>query len=268
MLKKKLLILWLVLGFLGIQSITSHPANSATLRDIQRRGALVVAVKDNLRPLGFRDDRGNLQGLEIDLAKRLARDLVGRESPREITREETIDLQPVRNSDRLNAVISGRVDLAIAQITVTNSRSRLVEFSIPYYADGTSLITKNLATISEITNQSIAILNGSSTAGEVRFRFPQARIITVNSYQAGKETLDRGEAIAFAGDTSVLTGWVQNYSEYRLFSRLELYSNSLAIAMPKGEQYQELRQQINILITRYQQEGWLQERIRHWGLPE
>ena len=265
--KKKLLILWLVLGFLiflGVQIIGSQPANSAILRDIQRRGTLVVAVKDNVRPLGFRDDRGNLQGLEIDLARRLAQDLLGRES----TRDEAIDLQPVNNSDRLNVVISGRVDVAIAQLTVTNSRSRLVEFSIPYYADGTSLVTKNLATTSEITNQAIAVLNGSSTAGEVRFRFPQARIIMVNSYQAGKEILDRGEAIAFAGDTSVLTGWVQTYPEYQLFSRLELYSNSLAIAMPKGEQYQDLHQQVNILISRYQQEGWLQERIKYWGLSE
>ena len=262
--KSKLLILWLVLGFLGFQVITAYPANSATLRDIQRRGTLVVAVKDNVRPLGFRDDRGNLQGLEIDLAKRLARDLISRES----TREEAIDLQPVRNSDRLNVVITGRVDIAIAQITVTNSRSRLVEFSIPYYADGTSLVTKNLATTSEITNQSIAVLNGSSTAGEIKFRFPQARIITVNSYQAGKEILDRGEAIAFAGDTSVLTGWVQIYPEYRLLPRIELYSNILAIAMPKGEQYQDLRQQVNILMARYQQEGWLQERIKYWGLSE
>lgn len=258
--KRKLLLLWLVLGFLGVQVISSHPANSATLRDIQRRGALVVAVKDNLRPLGFRDYQGNLQGLEIDLAQRLAKDLMGREG--------AIDLQPVSNSDRLNVVISGKVDIAIAQITTTNSRSRLVEFSVPYYADGTSLVTKNLATTSDITNQSIAVLNGSSTAGEVRFRFPQARLVLVNSYQAAKELLDRGEAIAFAGDTSVLTGWVQTYPEYRLFSRLELYSNILAIAMPKGTQYQDLHQQINILITRYQQEGWLQSRIKYWGLPE
>ncbi len=262
--KRKLLILWLVLGFLGFQVITVHPANSATLRDIQRRGVLVVAVKDNVRPLGFRDDRGNLQGLEIDLAKRLARDLLGRES----ARDEAIDLQPVNNGNRLNVVISGRVDVAIAQITVTNSRSRLVEFSIPYYADGTSLVTKTLSNIFQITNQSIAVLNGSSTAGEVSFRFPQAPLVLVNSYQEAKEILDRGEAIAFAGDTSVLTGWVQTYPEYRLLPRLELYSNSLAIAMPKGEQYQDLRQQINILISRYQQEGWLQERIKYWGLPE
>lgn len=258
--KRKLLLLWLVLGFLGVQIITSNPANSATLRDIQRRGTLVVAVKDNLRPLGFRDDRGNLQGLEIDLAKRLARDLLGR--------EEAIDLQPVNNSDRLNVVITGRVDLAIAQVTTTNSRSRLVEFSVPYYADGTSLVTRTLGNTSEITNQSIAVLNGSSTAGEVRFRFPQAQLVFVNSYQAGKEILDRGEAIAFAGDTSVLTGWVQTYPEYRLFSRIELYNNILAIAMPKGDQYQDLRQQVNNALILYRQEGWLTSRIRYWNLPE
>lgn len=258
--KSKLLLLCLILGFLGIQVIVSQPVNSATLRDIQRRGTLVVAVKDNLRPLGFRDDAGNLQGLEIDLAKRLAQDLVGREG--------AIDLQPVSNNDRLNIVISGKVDLAIAQVTVTNSRSRLVEFSVPYYADGTSLVSKTLGNINEINNQRIAVLNGASTLGEIKYRFPQASVVIINSYQAAKEMLDRGEAIAFAGDTSVLTGWVQTYPEYRLFSRLELYSNSLAIVMPKGSQYQDLHQQVNNALIRYRQEGWLTSRIQYWGLPE
>jgi len=258
--KRKLLLLWLVLGCLAIQIIASHPVKSATLRDIHRRGSLVVAVKDNLRPLGFRDDQGNLQGLEIDLAKRLAADIFGREG--------AIDLQPVSNQDRLNLVTTGRVDLAIAQIGTTISRSRLVEFSVPYYADGTSLIAKTLTKTADITTQAIAVLRGSSTANEVSYRFPQARLIPVNSYQAAKEILDRGAAIAFAGDTSVLAGWVQTEPEYRLFPHLELVSNSLAIAMPKGLQYNDLHQQINNAIARYQQSRWLQTRTQYWGLPE
>lgn len=259
MYKRKLALLCLAITVVGVQIITAHSANSATLQDIQRRGNLVVAVKDNLRPLGFRDAQGNLQGLEIDLAKRLAEDLFGRAG--------AIDLQPVNNSDRFDAVISRRVDIAIANVTINTSRSRLVEFSIPYYADGTSLVSKNLATTTEITTQSIAVLNGSSTISEINFRFPQAQLVLVDSYQAAKELLDNGGAIAFAGDTSVLAGWVQTYPEYKLFPHLELRSHSLAIVLPKGLQYQDLRQQVNNALIRYHQEGWLTARIQYWGLP-
>ena len=44
--------------------------HSAELDQIKQRGKLIIAVKDNLRPLGFRDASGDLQGLEIDIAKR------------------------------------------------------------------------------------------------------------------------------------------------------------------------------------------------------
>jgi len=258
--RKRFLILCLLWGFLGLQIVFVLPANSAQLREIQRRGNLIVAVKDNLRPLGFRDDQGNLQGLEIDLAQRLAQDL--------FEREDAVALQSVGNNDRLAAITSGRVDLAIAHLTATASRSRLVEFSIPYYADGTSLVSKTLGNIREIDNQQIAVLEGSSTLGEIKYRFPQARIINVPSYQAAKDLLDRNGAIAFAGDTSVLTGWVQTYPDYKLFPHLELRTNDLAIAMPKGLQYQELHQQVNNALLRYQQEKWLLSRVQYWGLPE
>ena len=65
-------------------------ASAAQMPEIQRRGYLNIAVKDNLRPLGFRDANGNLQGLEIDLAKRLAVDLLGK--------ADAVKLQPVVKS--------------------------------------------------------------------------------------------------------------------------------------------------------------------------
>ncbi|MGC1393570.1 MAG: transporter substrate-binding domain-containing protein, partial [Coleofasciculaceae cyanobacterium] len=80
-----------------MSSVASPPAWSATFNEIQARGKLVVGVKDNLRPLGFRDATGNLQGLEIDIAKRLAEELLGK--------ADAVVLQPVKNIDRLNMVI-------------------------------------------------------------------------------------------------------------------------------------------------------------------
>ena len=52
-------------------------ANGAEWQDIEKRGNLIIGVKDNLRPLGFTDNNGNLQGFEIDIARRLAQELFG-----------------------------------------------------------------------------------------------------------------------------------------------------------------------------------------------
>ncbi|MER3589988.1 MAG: ABC transporter substrate-binding protein, partial [Mastigocladus sp. ERB_26_1] len=189
---------------------TQSSASAAELPKIQRRGYLNIAVKDNLRPLGFTDTKGNLQGFEIDLAQQLAADLLGKEN--------AVKLQPVANRDRLSQVLDNKVDLTIARVTATESRARLVNLSIPYYFDGARLITKNtsIQKLGDLEKQKIAVLNNSSTIADVRYYLPHVELVGVNSYQEGRSLLEKNTVVAFAADTSVLSGWVQQYPQYRL----------------------------------------------------
>ncbi|MEB3336525.1 MAG: transporter substrate-binding domain-containing protein [Leptolyngbyaceae bacterium] len=255
--------LCLVMGLTGAQlAIYSQQqsGSAAELIEIQRRGYLIVAVKDNVRPLGFRNASGQLVGLEIDIARRLAQELLGR--------PDAVQLQPVSNQERLPAVLQEKSDLAIARVTATPARSRLVSFSSPYYLDGTALVTQaaKIQRLSDLTNQPIAVLKGSTTIATVRYFLPNATLIGVDSYEAGRQLLESGKAIAFAGDASVLSGWVQEFSRYRLLPTL-LSTEPLSIVMPKGLQYDDLRRQVNAAIARWQQEGWLRQRANYWGLP-
>lgn len=244
----------------GMSLLTSPFALSRDLKTIQAQGQLRVAVKDNLIPLGFRGSDGQLQGLEIEIAQRLSQELLGR--------PDALVLVPVLNQERIAAVLDGRVDIAIARVTMTPMRSRVVAFSIPYYRDGTALITQNPAiqTSLDITNQAIAVLDNSSTIPLIRNRLPQAQLIGVPSYEAARSLLEKGDAIAFAADASVLSGWVQKHPQYRLLTPT-LSVEPLCIVLPKGLQYDELRQQINQILIRWQAEGWLKERAVYWGLP-
>ncbi|WP_289501510.1 transporter substrate-binding domain-containing protein [Gloeocapsopsis sp. IPPAS B-1203] len=239
------------------QAIAAHAAD---LPEIKQRGYLLVAVKDNLRPLGYRDAQGNLQGLEIELARRLAQDLLGSDN--------AIRFQAVANRDRLAVVLNNQVDFTIANVTVTESRARLISFSLPYYFDGTAMITKDSSaqSLSNFAARRIAVLQGSSTISTVRYLIPSAQLIGVNSYMQAYSLLEANAADAFAADASVLSGWVQEYPQYRLLPTL-LSAEPLAVVMPKGLQYNALRQQVNAAIARYLSEGWLQQRARYWGLP-
>ncbi|MBN4004067.1 transporter substrate-binding domain-containing protein [Nostoc sp. LPT] len=239
---------------------TGLTASATEMSEIQQRGYLNVAVKDNLRPLGFKDDNGNLQGLEIDLAKRLAVDLVGK--------AEAVKFQPVANRDRLSVVLDKKVDFAIARVTATESRARIVSFSVPYYLDGTVLVTKDASVqqLSDLSKQKIAVLNNSSTIPKVRYYLSNAELVGVNSYQEAREKIENNAAVAFAADASVLSGWVQQYPQYRLLP-IKLSTEPLAVVMPKGLQYDEFRRNVNQAIARYLEKGWLQQRSQYWGLP-
>jgi polar amino acid transport system substrate-binding protein len=178
-------------------------------------------------------------------------------------------LQPVANRDRLTVVLDGTVDLAIARVTENASRDRLVNFSIPYYLDGTALVTQDasLQKLNDLQQRKVAVLKGSDTISTVRYLLPQVQLIGVDSYEQARSLLESGDADAFAADASILSGWVQEYPQYRLLP-VRLSGEPLAVVMPKGLQYTQLRQRVNDAIARWKREGWLQERVKYWGLPQ
>ncbi len=245
---------------LGILFGVSPVVFSADLTTIEQRGYLIVGVKDNLRPLGFVDEQGILQGLEIDIATRLAEVLLG-----DVT---AVQFRPLANSDRLAAVLNGEVDIAIAGISITPMRQRVVAFSLPYYLDGTGFVTNraNIQDLADLQGGAIAVLKGSEAIPVLQYTLPTARLVPVDSYQAAFNALEMRQVLAFAGDVTVLTGWVQEQPTHHLLPAV-LTAEPLAIALPKGTAYDELRNQINQVLQAWHTDAWLEERATHWGLP-
>jgi polar amino acid transport system substrate-binding protein len=235
------------------------PTQAGTLKEIQHRKKIIVAVKDNLPLLGSRDRVGNLQGLEIDIARKLAAEIFGN--------PESIQLLPVANQDRLKVAIDGTVDLTIARVTITPTRSRVVDFSRYYYLDGTAIITDraNIVKNSDLAGKPVAVLNNSTTIAALQFFIPSAKLVGVTSYQQARSLLTSGKVIAIAADRSVLIGWRKTNPKYHIFPD-KLSTEALGIVIPKGQQYEPLRELVDQSISRWQADGWLQQRIEYWGL--
>jgi len=243
----------------SVFSFLTLPASAVELAEIEARGHLTVAVKDNLRPLGFKDAEGNFKGFEIDLARRLAEEILGDPN--------AVRLEPVMNTERLDVVLTGKVDLTIAQVSQTAARSRIVMFSPHYYLNRIAFVTKNnkINRLSDGKPGKIAVLNQSSAITEVRFHFPDVQLVGVDSYQEALSVLEAGEAVAFAGDETVLAGWTQEYPDYDLLPE-RIGGEALAVVMPKGLQYSSLHQIVNETIRQLKQSGWLQQKAQEWGL--
>ncbi|MFM7471035.1 MAG: transporter substrate-binding domain-containing protein [Nodosilinea sp. LVE1205-7] len=251
----------LMLGvLLGIQATVS-PVFASDLTSIKARGYLVVAVREGWRPLSFRDGTGTLRGLEVDLAHELARLIFN--DPNALT------LRVVTNQDRLAAVLDDQADLAIAGLTITTARRRLINFSLPYYLDGPGFLLQGqkVRHLRDLEQGSIGVLQGSSTLAVIRYRLPRSQLVPLSTYEAGLIALNHGRIDALAGDVTVLTGIQQEQPGYGLLPNL-MTAEPLGIAIPKGNQFSSLETLVNQAVAEWHQSGWLQERVNFWGLPQ
>jgi polar amino acid transport system substrate-binding protein len=234
------------------------PVAAAPLPVIKERKYLIVGVKADLYPLGFVD--GERSGFEVDLARELGRKLFG-------------DLQAIRfvtvkNQERQELLEKDQVDLVIADWSITVSRSRTTDFSLPYLTTSQHILVKNGSSIqklSDLTRRKIAILRGSS--GEVALKnfVPEVSLVTVKSYEEGVEALELGAVEGFAADGTVLSGWAKQHPAYRLINT-ELDATALAIGMPRGLASDSLRRWVNAQIAELLKTGWLAEKANTWGL--
>jgi polar amino acid transport system substrate-binding protein len=244
---------------LGVQ-LAVLPVFAADLAAIRDRGHLVVAVREGWRPLSFRQGDGSLAGLEIDIAHRLAEAIFADPG--------AVEFVVVTNGDRLPAVLEDRADVAIAGITLTRGRQRLVSFSPPYYLDSTGILVRDpqLQRLADLQRRRLGVLQGASAVAVVRYLLPLAVLTPLASYQEALDLLGGGQIDGFAGDVTVLTGWQQEHSGYYLVPSL-LSVEPLAIALPKGTQYTHLRTLLHQTITEGHRSGWLEELANRWGLP-
>jgi polar amino acid transport system substrate-binding protein len=104
------------------------PASAGSLDEIRSRGKLVVGVKTDYAPLGFIDASGHNAGVEIELAKFIARQLLGDPAK--------VEFVPVVFKNRVDYLLSGKIDMILATMVTTPDRLKIVDATIPYLRPG------------------------------------------------------------------------------------------------------------------------------------
>lgn len=180
---------------------------------IKENGVLVVGVKDDVPHFGLKNqESGEIEGFEVDIAKLLAKDLLGDE-----TKLKTV---PVNAKTRGPMVDNGSVDVVIATFTITPQRKKVYNFSTPYYKDSVGLLVKKdkgYTSLKDMNNATIGVAQASTTKkaiGEaaqglgIKLSFSE-----FPDYPSIKAALDANRVDAFSVDKSILLGYVDPNSE-------------------------------------------------------
>jgi putative glutamine transport system substrate-binding protein len=177
---------------------------------IKSAGVLKVGVKSDVPKFGLLNTSTNqYEGLEIELSKLIAQDLLGDASKLSFT--------PVTAKTRGPLLDNGELDLIIATFTITEERKLTYNFSTPYYTDAVGLLVKRApgyGGLADLDGKTIGVAQ-SATSRQAIQDAADALGITVEflefaTYPEIKAALDSGRVDVFSVDKSILNGYLDD----------------------------------------------------------
>ena len=250
-----LLVLVAILLFVVKQPIaqTDTPtelSNSDQVQAIIERGVLRVGVKQDVPNFGYKNpDSGEFEGLEIDIARKIADEL-----------GVDIEFTPVTAQTRGPLLDNGQVDLVIATFTITEERKLLYNFTTPYYTDAVGfLVNKDsgIKTFTDLNGKTIGVAQGSITrtlVSELADKYGIAvNFAELGSYPELSVSLRAHRTDAFSVDQSILSGYIGSKSELMDFS---FSASDYGIVTKLSNK--DLNNYLNSLVEKWTSDGSLQ----------
>lgn len=229
---------------------------------IKKRGKIIVGVRSDTKPFGFRDIEGNLQGFDIDLARILAKHI--------FSDMNAVELVPVTASDRIGKLNSKKVDILIATMSVTDQRRLVVDFSKPYYIAGQAILVNkktDINSVRQLNDKRIIIVYGSTGESSVRINAPEAIIRGYRNYVEAYKALKEGYADAMIADDTVLYNLTLGDPTVKILEK-RLSKEPYAIAFRKGDESKTLQEAVNFTIDLMQHSGKLRQLQEKWGIQQ
>lgn len=229
-------------------------------KNILKNDNIKIGVKYDAKPFGFVNDKGELEGVDIDIAKELTSRLLGSSSK--------VTFVEVTPASRIQAITSGKVDLVIATMTVTPQRKLIVDFSEPYYIAGQALVSPKTSTInsfSDLNKKSVAVVLGTTSERNLRQFAPFARVQGYKTYKAAFKALKAGETDAMTADDTFLLGFVIDNPDFKIIQR-RLTQEPYAIAFKKSDDALTLKDNVNQILTSMKEDGYISRTKRKWDL--
>jgi ABC-type amino acid transport substrate-binding protein len=198
-------------------------AGSATLDRIRASGTITFAYRDGAAPFSFADRDGHVRGYSVELCAAVAASI------QRALKLPSLKLvwQPVDAANRLDAVAGGRADAECGTTTITLARMEQVDFSVPIFVDGGSVLLRansKIAKLADLRGKRVAVIPGTTTEGALvaalNVQDAPATLVPVTDAAQGAAMLRAGKVDGFASDRVVLASLVLRSPQGRQFEVL------------------------------------------------
>lgn len=207
---KKLLALTLAgaltLGMTACGSASNKKSDTVyrSLDEIKESGTINIGVFSDKNPFGYVDENGDYQGYDVYFAERLGEDL-----------GVDVNFVSTEAANRIEYLQTGKVDVILANFTVTDERAEEVDFALPYMNVALGVVSRDDNVIESLDNwnpdDSIIVISGTTAETYLVENYPDIQLQKFDSYATAKEAFENGTSVAWANDnTEVIAFALQN----------------------------------------------------------
>jgi len=195
-----------------------------TLDKIARTGEFVIGYRTDASPLSYDNSEGRPSGYSVDLCRRIAAGVKAHLGDKDI---ETKFVR-ITAEERISAVVDGKIDIECGSTTITLSRQEVVDFSLPVFVTGASVLSKVSAGIqimADLSGKKVGVAKNTTTVGQLEAYLEDnlidAEIVMVDDRIDGMTRLERGGIDALASDQIVLIGRILETRNPRQYSLMD-----------------------------------------------
>lgn len=175
-----------------------------TLDEIKESGTVNIGVFSDKNPFGYVDENGEYQGYDVYFARRIGQDL-----------GVDINFVSTEAANRVEYLETGKVDIVLANFTVTDERAEKVDFALPYMNVALGVVSPDSRVISDLSqigaDDEVIVISGTTAEDYLIKNNPEIKLQKYDTYANAKNALENGNAVAWANDnTEVIAYALQN----------------------------------------------------------
>lgn len=199
-----------------------------TVDEIKSSGKVTIGVFSDKNPFGYVDNNGEYQGYDVYFAKRIAQDL-GVE----------LELVPVEAASRVEFLQTAKVDIILANFTVTDERAEKVDFALPYMKVALGVVSPDSAIITEaeqLNGKTLIVVKGTTAESYFTENYPDVKLQKYDEYNEAYSALQDGRGDAFSTDNTEVLAWAMSNPGFTVGVESLGSTDAIAPAVTKGNE--------------------------------
>ncbi len=205
---------------------TVSTGTARTLDEIKKSGKLIIGVFSDKKPFGYVDENGEYQGYDVYYGNRIAKDL-GVE----------VEYVPVEAASRVEYLVTAKVDIILANFTVTKERAEQVDFVLPYMKVALGVVSQDKALITDVEQlkgKTLIVSKGTTADTFFTENYPEVKLLKFDQYSEAYSALLDGRGDAFSTDNTEVLAWALENKGYTVGIETLGSLDTIAAAVQKG----------------------------------
>ena len=198
----------------GCGAKTTEPADASaskgtfrTLEEIKSSGTINIGVFSDKSPFGYVDENGEYQGYDVYFGNRIGEDLGVK-----------INYVSTEAANRIEYLQTGKVDIILANFTVTPERAQEVDFALPYMNVALGVVSPEDAVITSLdeigADDQVIVISGTTAETYLTKEYPDIPLQKYDSYATAKNALENGNGVAWANDNTEVIAFAKQNTGY------------------------------------------------------